>query len=92
MEATLILAVLVPTFSMLSLVVGGTLVYLVMTQQRILALEKIPKRTQHFYNVEDKYAGGIIIQHEEAGFDVVRESFKRNRRSGFFDFTMTLEA
>ena len=90
MEATLILAALLPTLSMLSLVVGGTLVYLVMTQQKILALASIPRRKSAFYNVADKDAGGIIKDNERAGFNVDGNSFKRNRFSGNFDFIMEL--
>jgi len=90
MEAALILAALLPTFSVLSLAIGGTLVYLVMTQQKILALARVPRREAAHYNVEDKDAGVIIKRYEHAGYSIDRDSFKRNRFSGNFDFIMEL--
>ena len=58
---------------------GGVVVYLVMTQQKILTLARIPRREAAHYNVEDKNAGVIIKRYEHSGYSINRDSFKRNR-------------
>lgn len=86
MEATIILVGLMPIMFAL----GGVAVYVVMTQQKILALACTPRHTATFYNVADKDAGIIIKQREAAGYRLDPPEMKRNRFSGNFDFTMTL--
>jgi hypothetical protein len=90
MEATLIFAAFLPTGLLLGLVVGSVAVYLVMTQQKILALACIPQHIATFHNIEDKDAGVIIKRYQHAGYGVERESFKRSRLSGNFEFVMKL--
>jgi len=81
-------AALVPSALMLGLFVGSVAVYMVMTQQKILDLARVPQHLATFYNVEDKEAGVIIKNYQRSGYSV--ESFKRNRLSGNFEITMTL--
>jgi len=86
MEAALI--ALVPSSLLLGLFVGSVAVYLVMTQQKILALAHVPQHIVTFYNVADRDAGSIIKSYQRAGYRV--EPPKRNRLNGLFEITMTL--
>ena len=72
----------------LGLFVGSVAVYLMMTQQKILALARIPQHLATFYNIQDWEARSISASYQHAGYRV--ESMKRNRRSGLFTISMKL--
>lgn len=74
----------------LGLFIGGIGVYMMMVQQKILALARVPQHIATFHNIKDNDAGTMIKSFQRAGYSIDRESFKRNRFSGNFEFTMKL--
>lgn len=85
MEAELI--ALVPSALLLGLFIGGIGIYLVMIQQKILALARIPRRQVVFYNVSDGETWRAIREYERIGFRGVNVEWDRAHKKS----TITME-